>query len=163
MTRHRNHPFHIVEQRPWPMTGAIGAIVTISGIIKWFHQYNEELLLIWVLVIIVTISQWWRDIVHVGTYQGLHTKLVTKGLWWGIILFIISEVIFFISFFWAFFHRRLSPTTELGSTWLPTGISPFSPLQIPVKKTVLVYGFYLWKQNKYLALVKLLVIYMNIK
>jgi cytochrome c oxidase subunit 3 len=137
MTRHRNHPFHLVEQRPWPLTGAIGAMVTISGIIKWFHQYNQELLIIGGAIIILTIIQWWRDITREGTYQGLHTKIVTKGLRWGIILFIISEVFFFISFFWAFFHRRLSPTIELGSTWPPTGISPFNPLQIPLLNTAI--------------------------
>lgn len=137
MTRHRNHPFHLVEQRPWPLTGAIGAIVTISGIIKWFHQYNQELLAIGGLIIILTIIQWWRDIVREGTYQGLHTKIVAKGLRWGIILFIISEVFFFISFFWAFFHSRLSPTIELGSTWPPIGISPFNPLQIPLLNTAI--------------------------
>ncbi|PNF34264.1 Cytochrome c oxidase subunit 3, partial [Cryptotermes secundus] len=78
-----------------------------------------------------------RDIVREGTYQGLHTKKVTKGLRWGIILFIISEVFFFISFFWAFFHRRLSPTIELGSTWPPTGILPFNPIQIPLLNTAI--------------------------
>jgi cytochrome c oxidase subunit 3 len=137
MTRHRNHPFHLVEQRPWPLTGAIGAIVTISGIIKWFHQYNQELVLIGGVIMILTIIQWWRDIVREGTYQGLHTGKVTKGLRWGIILFIISEVFFFISFFWAFFHRSLSPTIELGSTWPPTGITPFNPLQIPLLNTAI--------------------------
>jgi cytochrome c oxidase subunit 3 len=137
MTRHINHPFHLVEQRPWPITGAVGAIVTLSGIIKWFHQYNQELLLIGGLITILTIIQWWRDIVREGTYQGLHTIIVTKGLRWGIILFIISEVLFFISFFWAFFHRSLSPTIELGSTWPPTGILPFNPLQIPLLNTAI--------------------------
>jgi hypothetical protein len=137
MSRHINHPFHLVEQRPWPLTGAIGAIVTMSGIIKGFHQYNQELLLIGGLIIIITIIQWWWDIVCEGTYQGLHTKIVTNGLRWGIILFIISEVFFFISFFWVFFHRRLSPTIELGSTWPPTGIIPFNPLQIPLLNTTI--------------------------
>jgi cytochrome c oxidase subunit 3 len=116
MTRHRNHPFHLVEQRSWPLTGAIGALVTISGLIKWFHQYNQALLLTGGLIIVLTIIQWWWDIIREGTYQGLHTKIVTKGLRWGIILFIISEIFFLISFFWAFFHRSLLPSIELGST-----------------------------------------------
>lgn len=37
-------------------------------------------------------------------------------------LFVGSGVLF-ITFFWAFFSRRLPPTNELGSTW-PTGIQP---------------------------------------
>nr|URX53363.1 cytochrome c oxidase subunit III [Glyptotermes fuscus] len=137
MTSQNNHPFHLVEQSPWPLTGAIGALVTMSGMIKWFHQYNQELLLTGSLIMILTMIQWWRDIVREGTYQGLHTKNVTSGLRWGMILFIISEVFFFISFFWAFFHSSLSPTIELGSTWPPTGILPFNPLQIPLLNTAI--------------------------
>jgi len=112
MSIHENHPFHIVNKRPWPLTGAIGAIVTLIGLIKWFHQYDDSLLGIGAIITLLTIIQWWRDVTREGTYQGLHTKIVTKGLRWGIILFIVSEVLFFVSFFWAFFHTSLSPTIE---------------------------------------------------
>ena len=137
MTNHANHPFHLVDKRPWPITGALGALTILIGIIKWFHIYNQELILIGIIIIILTIIQWWRDITREGTYQGLHTKIVIKGLRWGMILFIISEILFFISFFWAFFHRRLSPTIDIGSTWPPTGINPFNPLQIPLLNTAI--------------------------
>ena len=60
-----------------------------------------------------------------------------KGLRWGIILFIVSEVSFLVSLFWAFFHTRLSPTIELISTWPPTGIQPFNPKQVPLINTVI--------------------------
>nr|WGO57787.1 cytochrome c oxidase subunit III [Jacobsonina sp.] len=137
MTSHANHPFHLVDQSPWPLTGAIGAMIMMTGLIKWFHQFNNELMFIGMSVMILTMIQWWRDIVREGTYQGLHTKFVTKGLRWGMILFIISEVFFFISFFWAFFHSSLSPTIELGSLWPPMGILPFNPLQIPLLNTAI--------------------------
>nr|YP_010946562.1 cytochrome c oxidase subunit III [Jacobsonina aliena]WGO57280.1 cytochrome c oxidase subunit III [Jacobsonina aliena] len=137
MTSHANHPFHLVDQSPWPLTGAIGAMIMMTGLIKWFHQFNNELMFVGMSVMILTMIQWWRDIVREGTYQGLHTKFVTKGLRWGMILFIISEVFFFISFFWAFFHSSLSPTVELGSLWPPMGILPFNPLQIPLLNTAI--------------------------
>nr|AVN67952.1 cytochrome c oxidase subunit 3 [Parcoblatta bolliana] len=137
MTKHANHPFHLVDQSPWPLTGAIGALIMMTGLIKWFHQFNNELMFIGIIIMILTMIQWWRDIVREGTYQGLHTKFVTKGLRWGMILFIISEVFFFISFFWAFFHSSLSPTIELGSLWPPMGILPFNPLQIPLLNTAI--------------------------
>ena len=137
MSTHENHPFHIVNKRPWPLTGAIGAIVTLIGLIKWFHQYDDRLLGIGAIITVLTIIQWWWDVTREGTYQGLHTKIVTKGLRWGIILFIVSEVLFFVSFFWAFFHRSLSPTIELGSTWPPTGIQPFNPIQVPLLNTAI--------------------------
>nr|UBN08900.1 cytochrome c oxidase subunit 3 [Panesthia parva] len=137
MSSHNNHPFHLVDKSPWPLTGAIGALITMTGLIKWFHLYNNQLMLIGTTIMILTMIQWWRDIVREGTYQGLHTKIVTKGLRWGMILFIISEVFFFISFFWAFFHSSLSPTIEIGSLWPPTGIQPFNPLQIPLLNTAI--------------------------
>ena len=94
---------------------------------------DNRLLGIGAIITILTIIQWWRDVTRGGTYQGLCTKMVTKGLRWGIILFIISEVLSFVSFFCAFFHTRLSPTIELGSTWPPTGIQPFNPIWYAIK------------------------------
>nr|UBN08835.1 cytochrome c oxidase subunit 3 [Neogeoscapheus hanni] len=137
MSSHNNHPFHLVDKSPWPLTGAIGALITMTGLIKWFHLYNNQLIFMGFMIMILTMIQWWRDIVREGTYQGLHTKFVTKGLRWGMILFIISEVFFFISFFWAFFHSSLSPTIEIGSLWPPIGIQPFNPLQIPLLNTAI--------------------------
>nr|AVN68131.1 cytochrome c oxidase subunit 3 [Protagonista lugubris] len=137
MSSHMNHPFHLVNQSPWPLTGAIGAMVTMIGMIKWFHQYNQELLMIGMIIMLLTMIQWWRDIIREGLYQGLHSKMVMKGLRWGMILFIISEVFFFISFFWAFFHSSLSPTINIGSLWPPLGIYPFNPLQIPLLNTAI--------------------------
>lgn len=137
MLIHKNHPYHLVDVRPWPLIGALGAIITIIGLIKWFHFYNHNLFLLGMTITLIVIYQWWRDITREGTFQGLHTYRVTIGLRWGIILFITSEIFFFISFFWGFFHRRLSPTIELGIIWPPKGITPFNPLQIPLLNTLI--------------------------
>lgn len=137
MTTHSNHPFHLVDYRPWPLTGAIGAITTVAGIVKWFHQYDISLFTLGNIITILTVYQWWRDVSREGTFQGLHTYTVTIGLRWGIILFIVSEILFFVSFFWAFFHRRLSPSIELGASWPPIGIIPFNPFQIPLLNTAI--------------------------
>nr|ANJ70461.1 cytochrome c oxidase subunit 3 [Hydroporus obscurus] len=137
MSTHSNHPFHLVNFSPWPLTGALGAMIMVSGLVKWFHQYNMNLFMIGLLITIMTMIQWWRDITREGTFQGLHTYTVTMGLRWGMILFITSEVFFFISFFWGFFHSSLAPTIELGSLWPPMGITPFNPLQIPLLNTLI--------------------------
>nr|UZA61123.1 cytochrome c oxidase subunit III [Graptomyza sp.] len=137
MSTHSNHPFHLVDYSPWPLTSAIGTMTLVSGLVKWFHQYNMSLILIGTLITILTVYQWWRDVSREGTFQGLHTLSVTTGLRWGMILFILSEVLFFTSFFWAFFHSSLSPTIELGATWPPLGIMPFNPFQIPLLNTTI--------------------------
>nr|QXG19219.1 cytochrome c oxidase subunit III [Drosophila ficusphila] len=137
MSTHSNHPFHLVDYSPWPLTGAIGAMTTVSGMVKWFHQYDISLFFLGNVITILTVYQWWRDVSREGTYQGLHTYAVTIGLRWGMILFILSEVLFFVSFFWAFFHSSLSPAIELGASWPPLGIISFNPFQIPLLNTAI--------------------------
>nr|YP_009239735.1 cytochrome c oxidase subunit III [Chilo sacchariphagus]AMM06336.1 cytochrome c oxidase subunit III [Chilo sacchariphagus] len=137
MKNNFNHPYHLVDFSPWPLTGAIGVLTLVTGMIKWFHNFNINLLILGYLIVILTMYQWWRDICREGTYQGKHTMMVTKGLQWGMILFIISEIFFFISFFWAFFHSSLSPNIEIGSNWPPLGIIPFNPFQIPLLNSII--------------------------
>nr|QNJ59921.1 cytochrome c oxidase subunit 3 [Amblytropidia mysteca]QNJ59923.1 cytochrome c oxidase subunit 3 [Melanoplus confusus] len=137
LTMHSNHPFHLVDYSPWPLTGAVGAMVLVSGLAKWFHLFNINLFMIGVSITMLTMIQWWRDVVREGTYQGLHTGFVSIGLRWGMILFITSEVLFFMSFFWAFFSSSLAPTIELGMLWPPMGIQPFNPMQIPLLNTAI--------------------------
>nr|UEK25851.1 cytochrome c oxidase subunit III [Pachygrapsus fakaravensis] len=134
---HGFHPYHLVDMSPWPLTGSISAMMLTTGLVKWFHQYNMTLLLLGVIATVLTMIQWWRDVTREGTYQGLHTVTVMKGLRWGMILFIVSEVLFFFSFFWAFFHSSLSPTVEIGMAWPPKGIQPFNPFQIPLLNTTI--------------------------
>nr|WRK67291.1 cytochrome c oxidase subunit 3 [Nemopistha sinica] len=133
----QNHPYHLVDYSPWPLTGALAAMTTTSGMIKWFHQFDSSLLILGNLIIILTMIQWWRDVIRESTFQGLHTSNVIFGLRWGMILFIISEVFFFVSFFWAFFHSSLSPAIDIGMSWPPAGIIPFNPIEIPLLNTVI--------------------------
>nr|YP_010981196.1 cytochrome c oxidase subunit III [Aplomya metallica]WOE90326.1 cytochrome c oxidase subunit III [Aplomya metallica] len=137
MSTHSNHPFHLVDYSPWPLTASIGAMTTVSGLVKWFHQYDLSLFLLGNIITILTVYQWWRDVSRESTYQGLHTEMVIMGLRWGMILFILSEILFFLSFFWTFFHSSLSPSMELGATWPPMGIMPFNPFQIPLLNTII--------------------------
>nr|QIV24827.1 cytochrome c oxidase subunit III [Archetypus frenchi] len=137
MTAHKNHPYHLVDVSPWPILGALGAMVTMVGLIKWFHLYNSNLLFLGLTIMLLIMYQWWRDIVREATFQGLHTYNVSLGLRWGMILFITSEVFFFISFFWGFFHNSLSPSIELGMNWPPKGIIPFNPIEIPLLNTLI--------------------------
>nr|ADO60531.2 cytochrome c oxidase subunit III [Drilus flavescens] len=137
MSTHKNHPFHLVEVSPWPILGTFSTMIMMMGMIKWFHNFEHDLLLFGIINTAVIVSQWWRDICREGTFQGLHTFTVTMGLRWGMILFIVSEIMFFISFFWSFFHSSLSPSVEIGMIWPPKGISTFDPIQIPLLNTLI--------------------------
>nr|QJF72878.1 cytochrome c oxidase subunit 3 [Nephus sp. 1 EL-2020] len=133
----KNHPFHLVDYSPWPLLGALGAMISMMGFIKWFHLFNNNLFLIGNIITIIIMYQWWRDVTRESTFQGHHTNSVSMGLRWGMILFITSEVFFFISFFWSFFHSSLSPSIELGMIWPPKSISTFNPIQIPLLNTLI--------------------------
>nr|QVM79210.1 cytochrome c oxidase subunit III [Pyrrhidium sanguineum] len=137
MKTHSNHPFHLVDVSPWPLLGALGALNLMLGLIKWFHLFNSDLLLISLVIMGLVMFQWWRDVVREATFQGLHTMKVALGLRWGMILFIVSEVFFFLSFFWGFFHNSLAPSIELGMNWPPKGISTFNPIEIPMLNTMI--------------------------
>ena len=80
---------------------------------------------------------WWRDIIRESTYQGHHTTTVQAGLKSGMVLFIVSEIMFFLAFFWAFFHSSLAPTIEIGAVWPPKGIDVLNPWEIPFLNTVI--------------------------
>nr|QUO99366.1 cytochrome c oxidase subunit III [Atkinsoniella xanthonota] len=132
-----NHPFHLVENSPWPITGSIGVMTVTSGMVMWFHKFNVTLFLMGFLIIILTMIQWWRDITRESTFQGLHTKKVSLNMKLGMILFIVSEILFFSSFFWAFFHSSLTPSMEIGLQWPPFGIKTFDPINIPMLNTMI--------------------------
>nr|ALO76854.1 cytochrome c oxidase subunit 3 [Timarcha goettingensis] len=137
MKNHNNHPFHLVDYSPWPILSSLSTMIMMMGMIKWFHLFQMNLLLLGMLTNLLVMFQWWRDIVREGTFQGLHTMKVVKGLRWGMILFITSEVFFFMSFFWTFFHSSLSPSIEIGMIWPPMNIESFNPNEIPLLNTLI--------------------------
>nr|AYR05256.1 cytochrome c oxidase subunit 3 [Coleoptera sp. ACP-2013] len=137
MLMHKNHPFHLVDPSPWPLLASLSTFNFMMGLIKWFHLFNPNLMYLAMISTLMIMYQWWRDITRESTFQGLHTMKVTIGLRWGMILFITSEIFFFISFFWSFFHNSLAPNIELGMMWPPKNIQPFNPLEIPLLNTLI--------------------------
>ena len=130
------HPYHLVEARPWPIIGGCRALFLTSGSVIYFHYSQNFILLIGFFITILIMIAWWRDIIRESSFQGLHTIKVQTGLKQGMILFITSEILFFFSFFWAFFHRRLAPAIEIGSKWPPEGIEALDPTAIPLLNTL---------------------------
>nr|YP_009003593.1 cytochrome c oxidase subunit III [Potomotyphlus kaupii]AGZ19078.1 cytochrome c oxidase subunit III [Potomotyphlus kaupii] len=132
---HQTHAYHMVDPSPWPLTGAVAAFMLTSGLAMWFHFNSLTILSLALILLILTMIQWWRDVIREATYQGHHTKVVQKGLRYGMVLFIVSEVFFFLGFFWAFYRASLAPTVELGECWPPTGIMPLDPFEVPLLNT----------------------------
>nr|YP_010937273.1 cytochrome c oxidase subunit III [Ixodes anatis]WKW95230.1 cytochrome c oxidase subunit 3 [Ixodes anatis] len=131
------HPFHMVDKSPWPLTSGIATMTLMISMIQLFHYSFSYMTFLALIILLMTMAQWWRDISREASFQGNHTSNVIWGLKLGMILFIVSEVFFFISFFWAFFHSMLSPNIELGSIWPPQNIIPFNPFEIPLLNTTI--------------------------
>nr|QLD97029.1 cytochrome c oxidase subunit 3 [Navis striatus] len=130
-------PFHLVTKSPWPLMGSLATFTFMLSMINLMHFTNTNMIFLAFVISILTMYQWWRDICREATFQGYHTIIVSKNTKSGMLLFIISEIFFFMSFFWAFFHSSLSPNIEIGSQWPPINIQPFNPLSVPLLNTTI--------------------------
>lgn len=132
-----NHPFHLLTFRPWPLLRSFRLIIFMVGSIKFLTKLNFNLFTLGIILIILICLQWWRDVIRESTFQGFHTLKVLNGIRLGILIFILSELIFFISFFWTYFHNLLAPSIKLGILWPPINIISFNPFNIPLLNTVI--------------------------
>jgi len=133
----KRHMYHLVDRSPWPLTLSLGLLFATTGLVCYMNRISNGFLifLLGLLVTIITMYVWWRDVIRESTYQGNHTIIVQKGLKLGFILFVGSEVVFFGGFFWAFFHSSLSPSIVLGMIWPPINIVVLNPWAIPLLNT----------------------------
>lgn len=131
------HSFHLVDPSPWPLVASLGAFMLTTGGVLYMHRFfgGGQLALTGFVVILYVMYTWWRDIVREATFEEQHTFAVQRGLRLGMILFIVSEIMFFFAFFWAFFHSSLAPTFNIGGVWPPQAIDPIQTSGIPLTNT----------------------------
>ena len=132
-------PYHLVDPSPWPIVGALGGFLTVFGIILAAHFGNYIVLVAGLAVVLLTMYRWWADVVKESRTPGLHSKVVQLGLRYGMLLFISSEVMFFVGVFWAYFNFLLFPETQgNGQTvWPPTNVLTFDPFHLPLLNTMI--------------------------
>lgn len=94
-------------------------------------------LLLGFLLLALTSFFWFKDVVEEASAIGYHTKVVRVGLTLGFYLFIVSEVMLFFGFFWAFFHSSLSPDIIFATVWPPVGINTIKVFEFPFFNTLL--------------------------
>ena len=136
------HPYHLVDPSPWPIVGATAAGLLAFGAVEAMHNRTYILFTIGLLAVLATMFLWWRDVVRESRTPGLHTAIVRLGLRYGMILFIASEVMFFVAFFWAFFHYALFPSHIADGlfakeVWPPPGVYTFDPWHLPLLNTMI--------------------------
>ena len=132
-----NHPYHLVDPSPWPLTGSIAALALTFGLVQYMHGHGLWWIAPGAVLLFLTLFMWWWDVVKEGEHQGHHTGVVQIGLRYGMALFIASEVMFFAAFFWAFFDASLFPKEAVGGVWPPQGIMTFDPFSLPLLNTLI--------------------------
>lgn len=135
----QRHPYHLVDPSPWPILTGFASFTITTGLVAYMHNYagGGYILTLGVLTLVGVMSIWFRDVVREATFQGHHTKPVQNGLKEGVILFIVSEVMFFFAFFWAFFHSAVVPTIDIGNIWPPAGIETLDAFEVPLLNTII--------------------------
>ena len=133
------HAFHFVELSPWPLLASSGCGTLTVGFVMSFHNYELGLLVLALGLVLIgsVLSIWWRDVIREGLFQGNHTCSIQAMMIEGFVLFILSEVMFFVAWFWAFFHCSLAPPVELGCVWPSNCIDLISTWGVPWFNTVL--------------------------
>jgi heme/copper-type cytochrome/quinol oxidase subunit 3 len=133
------HPFHVVKPSVLPLLTSFAIMSLMLALVAYFHFYKVAFC--WILnslfALALVLGAWWYEVVMERTYEGKHTKAVQQGLRIGMVIFILSEVSFFASFFWAFFHSRLSPAIQIGGVWPPRYLETLSPWGLPLFNTLL--------------------------
>lgn len=134
----QTHGFHIVNPSPWPFFSGLSALATMFGFVMYMHGYSIGSLLykFGFLLILCMMFFWWRDIVREATFEGQHTKDVQTSVKLGVILFIVSEIMFFFAFFWAFFHFSFNASIFIGGVWPPAFLTILNPWKTPLLNTI---------------------------
>ncbi|MES1989728.1 MAG: cytochrome c oxidase subunit 3 [Pseudomonadota bacterium] len=154
----KHHDYHLVDPSPWPVVGSIGAfILAVGGVIYlktpfFFAEAADGtapasfpwIMIAGLIIVLYTMYGWWSDVLREGR-KGDHTPVVQLHLRYGMLLFIASEVMFFVAWFWAFFDASLFPGEAIqasraaftGGHWPPQGIEVFDPWHIPLINTLI--------------------------
>ena len=169
------HDYHLVNPSPWPLVAsisafimAVGAVIAMHGLAEplaegveptgLYSQFAQALLLkgdlvifgVGTLGVLVTMFGWWGDVIK-ESIQGDHTPVVDIGLRYGMILFIASEVMFFVAWFWVFFEMAIfhnlraewyvpswdAETAAAWASWPPPHVETFEPFHLPLLNTLI--------------------------
>jgi cytochrome c oxidase subunit 3 len=148
MSGHQTHPYHLVNPSPWPIVTAFSMMTFLVGGALTMHKHavGPYAVLVGFLSIIACCFFWWRDVIREGRVDHAHTSAVAHGLRYGMALFIVSEVMFFVCFFWAYFGAAFFPVAPVSpddvwniakGVWPPENIIPFDAFDLPFMNTLI--------------------------
>ena len=131
------HTFHMVTTSPWPLMVSLHLFSAMANM-RFFLNSKIPLKILWLKILLTALAlMWWKDTLRENMLAGNHASKVIQGLKLGIAMFILSEIFFFLSFFWAYFHFFLGPRVEVGQQWPPLFIDPLTPVGTPLLNTII--------------------------
>ncbi|MDQ2093751.1 cytochrome c oxidase subunit 3 [Rhodalgimonas zhirmunskyi] len=140
MAHEKNHDYHILPPSPWPLLGSLAGFVLLFGAVLYFHDVTPWVMIAGFLGTFYVMYGWWSEVVAESNV-GDHTPVVKIGLRYGMLLFIISEVMFFSAWFWTFFKHAMYPMSDnypaVDGQWPPAGIETFDPWHLPLINTLI--------------------------
>ena len=143
-TTGKPHPYHMVRPSIWPFAGSIAGGLLALGAVLYMHDvefggFNIGLkgLVLGLLAVFAVMFFWWKDVIFEAVQEKAHTPIAKIGMRYGMALFISSEVMFFVAFFWAFFNAALYPQEAIGGVWPPEGMEVIPPFEIPLLMTMI--------------------------
>jgi heme/copper-type cytochrome/quinol oxidase subunit 3 len=114
---------------------SIGSV--LLSLLNYFHYDTDSFFIkIYFFLFLIVLFDWFFT-VNKESVNGFHTKRVQLGILKGMILFIASEIMFFFSIFWAFFHFKTNPSIYIGCSFPPFGINIIKANCFPLFNTVL--------------------------
>ncbi|MAH04321.1 MAG: cytochrome c oxidase subunit 3 [Alphaproteobacteria bacterium] len=151
-TTGKPHPYHLVNPSIWPLMGAVAGGIFASGMVMYMH--GAEIAgtkiglfgpILGVLAILAVMFFWWKDVIHESVVEKAHTAIASIGFRYGMLLFIASEVMFFVAFFWAFFDaslfageaRQFLRVEYTSGIWPPPQITIIEPFDLPFMMTMI--------------------------
>ena len=138
MSGAKSHPYHIVNPSPWPFLSSLGAFALAIAAILYMHGSSMIAMMICLTLVVTFSILWWRDIISEAGNGHDHTEAVQHGLRMGMLLFIVSEVMFFFAFFWAYFNASVPFLSFVASPmWTPEGVVPLPTWTLPFLNTLI--------------------------
>src|ERR1051326_5137910 len=140
------HSYHLVTPSGWPIVGSVAAFTMLVGAVfrmnkdyAAFPGLNGQpwIFAIGLVLILYTMAGWWRDVIRESVVLGNHTPVVKLHLRYGMLLFIASEVMFFVAWFWAYFNTAIFHNDVGVSAWPPAGITTLDPWHFPLLNTLI--------------------------
>nr|ACI25431.1 cytochrome c oxidase subunit III [Tetragonula pagdeni] len=153
----KNFPYLLVTISPWPIIASFNLMNFLVSIVIWINLKEYSIVSFTLFNLSMVFALWNRDIIRESTFMGGHTLVVKMMIKFSMFMFILSELFFFISFFWTFFHSSISPSIEINMVWPPKMVQVFNYTEIPLLNTLtlITSGFFVTLSHLNLVMNKL--------